>query len=33
MRAGRGGTDVELIRDRLNAAREDYRQRYGKGAK
>jgi phage-related protein len=25
--------DVELIRDRLNAAREDYRQRYGKGAK
>ena len=26
-------TDVELIRDRLNAAREDYRQRYGKEAK
>ena len=26
-------TDVDLIRDRLNAAREDYRQRYGKGAK
>ena len=26
-------TDVELIRDRLNAAREDCRQRYGKEAK
>ena len=26
-------TDVELIRDRLNAAREDYQQRYGKGAR
>ena len=26
-------TDVDLIRDRLNAAREDHRQRYGKEAK
>jgi phage-related protein len=26
-------TDVELIRERLNAAREDHQQRYGKEAR